>query len=540
MKDYLKRIESFVASVMLLLSPCIILFVDFYFDYRYFIFALLSLLIIFYFLVEIFFRISEKVPVSIRRVVRLSIVNVIFLSIIAYTGNLSSSFFFVLYFLVIYVALSEYSFLAIQETFLLLVYLFVFEVVQEGSLDHLFRNEGHRALVNALSLLLYSPLSIALANYFSTLRQKEVSLEQARNLLLEEELGEETLLEELNQGVIVTDSRLNIIKVSKWIERELGVSTRVLLEKGFQEAFQFYDPIRIFPIQKTDFFYRNLYSKSPQELKWQVVFKDRYGKSKTLTIIQKPIYYEHRKFVGFIIFINIPSKIDELSGYVGTFNQVLNFKLSSSLAIIKSSLTMIKERTKIEQSDLFDRYFKASTSSIRNMVELLEDSNLSTRIKEQNLELKITGVDINKLLDSIVQDYSYSNSIARFIVSSPYKQTDKISILADPILLTKGLERLFRGAVILSQGRKMDVLLLQDLVTKKPTLEVIFEGGVVEVVKDLGKLEVPFYDGDMGLLTKYEGSGLEISNASQLLKHMGFDFRIRYEVPNLIFKVVFL
>lgn len=530
MIDRLKNnLISVAEKLIFFLSPLLIIVIRFFFEYRFLIFVLLGGLILLFFLTNLFFQYSRNIPKKIKKSIRISIINIIFLSLISFSGNLNSSFFFIIYFLLIYVALGEFSDVAVWESFLLVIYMIIFQI-QESSINEVIRESGTKGIINIFSVLLYSPLTMAIASYFDVFRKKELSLEKARDLLLEEEIGDEALMEELNQGLVVTDTELNIIKVSKWVENELGVSASLLLNKNFEDVFDFYDPIKNFPIQKSDYFFKNLHQKFPKKLKWRIMSKNSYGKEKIITLIQKPIYY-HQNLTGWIMLFSIPSKEEELVGYVDTFNQVLSYKISSSLSEVKNAISTLKNKARYKESD--ERYFDTSLENINSTIRLLEDSNLSTKIKNGTLEIKSTGINLVKM---VVRVANKSDYIEWVTINRKYQD---LNILADEYLLTKAIDSLIKGCLIIATDHRLHILLDQDLFTKKPKFEIRLIGGVLEVASNLRKLEVPFYDGDMSLLTKYQSTGLEISNASELFKYMGYKFSIQYKAPDMIFSVVF-
>ncbi len=505
--------------------PFSFFFSNFIAEYKVLYYAVLALFIAILTLVLQFFFEKSSFGYIGRKLIILSIINTIILSLIYFSGSLESPYFFILYFLIFFTAIFASDEILIAEVMVLFMCVFVGEFVNYGSISQMLSSLNFRAAVSLMSLPVSLPLTIAMASFIENLKTKEDLLLLSKDILAIKEIEDEALLEEISQGIIVIDKSLKIIKISKWIEINFNLSAKFFLGRPISEI-EFYDPVLNVKLKSTDYFFVNLKSSTPQKLKWRILYKNQYGKFKKFIVGQIPMKL-NGEVIGFIISVKFPPK--NISDLLSSYSRVFSFKLSSSIAMVKNLLSISKQ-CKI------DPVYPNIIKNLELVINLLNDAAIKDDIVDGDREIQITEFNLKKIIELVIGTFNPVRKISLWNVS-PLYQTQGVKIKSDKNLCQELIRYSLKGALYFSTDETISVSLDEDENVKRPSLLVSVS--LKEQMPEMVRIIEPFFAGEIDILSKYRGTGLEISNANLIANFLGFDFDARISNNKLIIKIIF-
>ncbi len=470
---------------------------------------------------------SSKKSTKGKLLIGISFVNLIILSLIQLTGNLQTPYFFLLYFLLFIYSFFATPTLIVLEIIVVFLSLFSIKFHAYDSFHNMRVGLTFLERVRMISLVISTPIIISLSRLIQNLKQKKKFFEISQDLLEVQDIEDETLLSEIDQGVIVVDQELTIVKVSKWIEDNFGITADLFLNKNFKEL-TFYDAVSNKKIKETDYFYKNLKSRAPQTLNWRVLYKNQYGKYKKFVIKQNPLIVKG-KLVGFLLSFKYPPK--SLTDIISSFNRLLNFKISSNIGMIKNLLSTDK---KIQTSE----NYKLLKKHIKEITKLLNDASIKNNITEGHQEITITKFDLNTKLKNEISQIQNLGASNIWNISPIYKNKE-VLVKSDSKLCSKLLEYTLKGCLYLTKNQKIQISIDESQTQKAPTLTITANDIKAEVSEKSDLIE-PFFGGKLVILSKYKGTGLELSNANLIANFLGFDYEAQVEGKSVTAKIIFL
>jgi len=458
-----------------------------------------------------FFGENEKLDSTGKNLLLFFLLNTIVSTIMFATGGISSHYYFFVYILILFSSVTFKFGIVFLEVFLIFFINIFIWLTSKDSLSQIFSQGETYAQINLFSPFLMLLLVIPLTIFIYNLRKKTEILRHSKELLYLQDLEDETLLTEINQGIIILDSELNIVKFSKWIEQNFEIQPSAILGKELIEL-SFMDYITGEKIQKDNYFYRNLFSENPKKLNWRVLYKNKYGKIKKFIIKQIPLEH-YGKFAGFLLSVKTPqSSIDIISS---SFTQMLAFRMNSSVGMIKNFLSFdgpVDEETKIK---------------IGNHIELLsgilKDMNERDRVASGDYEIIIEETDLKNMISLLVS--AMPEKKAGFWTVSPYFKNQKINYPLDTYLFEQIIRYLIIGSFYLSSGKGISISL--DNGEGNNYLKIVITTDAMDGLPKDMDLSDEFFGGRLVVLSKYKGSGLEISNAKLFCSYLDFDFDAR-------------
>lgn len=518
--------KDFLGLIIFLIIPLGFFVSNFITEYRILYYGILLLFVIIYALIGQFFYEEERFSNFGKRLVALTIINTLVISFVNFTGNTASPYFFVVYLLLFSVAIIFPVSIFALEGIVVFFSVFIAAVYDFGSLSLLFSSISSLEKAALLSIPAAFPLVLGISVFVQNLTVKQQLLSVTRNLLAVQDIEGEALLSEINQGIIILDPSLKIVKISKWIERNLNTTARVILGKEISDL-AFYDAVTNKGISKNHSFYKNLVDAEPKKLNWRVLYKNQYDKFVKLVIKQKPLIVNER-VIGFLLVVRHPPK--SLRHVVTSFNQLFNLRLSSSIAIMKNLI----EQSKSPQED---PQCKKIEDQLEFITKLLNDASIKNDISEGNLELVVTGIDVQSILKNVITKMNSENYQVSVWNISPLYKNRPIMVETDPTWCERFFDYAIRGALYLGQTPQATISVDEDTVQKRPVF-IITTDVQTELTERIDLLE-PFFAGKLMILSKYRGTGLEISNANLLAKFLGFDFSAEISNNKLVIKIIF-
>jgi hypothetical protein len=495
-------------------------------QFRIIYYAVLVVFIAIYTFVGQFFFEEKKLSSLGKRLIALTVINTITVSFISFSGNLASPFFFILYFLLFFVAIYVPLEIVVIEGLIVSFSVLMAEAHTYSSISVMFSSLDSVRLVYLFSIPIMLPLVLAIAAFVKNLQKKQELLLLSKELLTIRDIEDEVLLKELNQGVIVLDSQLTIIKVSQWVEKNFSLVSKLILGKNITEL-EFYDPVSNRKLLTSDYFYKNLLGSNPQKLNWRVLFKNQYGKFRKFVITQAPLIVNTDRTLGFLLTVkDPPTSVDAV---VGSFNKILSFRLSSSVLLLKNLLSISKQ---IKGDPVYPNIEKHFDSIIR----LLNDTTIKDDIADGNYEINLKTFDLKTLVQKVIKDIDPVRKVAVWNISPLYK-TSSIDIKSDELLCTQLLTYTIKGALYFSKDSSVNLTIDEDENLKRP--RILLTVGLKEEFQKVVKILEPFFAGQITALSRYSGTGLEISNANLIAKFLGLDFNAGISNNKLVIKIVF-
>lgn len=515
--------KDFLCVIIFFSFPLAFFATDFETKFQLIYYGIVMGAIILYALFTQFFRENEKVSMLGRNLISLACVNTVVLSFIHFTGNAASNFFFMIY-LLLFSMTPFYGFaIVIIEDIIVLLVTTLGSIYNYGSLYIFFKSADTLQKVNIFSILLLLPLLVAISTYIKNLKSRSSTLNLSKELLSLEEVEDEMLLSEISQGIIMLDSELKIVKMSKWIETNLEINPLVWIDRKFSEL-SLYDYVTNLKLSETDYFYQNLTSDHPRKINWRVLYKDEYGKLKKLTVKQVPLVIEDRK-IGFLLSIKYPQTALEQT--LSSFNRLLNFRISSSLSMIRNLIASFKGD--VSSSSLV-------TKQLDLLALILRDMNIRDEMVNGEYEITVEQVNVLDLLSATLSRLQKEGRVSLWNVNPIYKNTPLIESTD-----AKSLERIFvysiRAALLLAKERELTISVEEESNTLSPEI-VITANAKEEFLKPLN-LEEPFFGGRLILLSRFSGTGLELSNAKLIAAYLDFDFSAEISNNKIIIRIIF-
>ncbi|MBU0975177.1 MAG: hypothetical protein ABIE03_04070 [Patescibacteria group bacterium] len=517
-------IKDVFGLIIFLQIPLAFFLSNFISTYKIIYYAILAVFIVVYTLAGQFFFEQQKLTGLGKKLIALTAVNTIILSFINFTGNLVSPYFFVIYLLIFTVSIYFDPEILILECLIILGSIFTSELYDQGTLNLLLETLSTRDLASILSIIVTIPVGLVTAAFVKNLRKRQGLLDLSKELLIVRDIEDEALLEEINQGVIILDPELKIIKVSKWIEKNLKVSPQILLEKDIREL-AFFDTVSELRLNSSDYFYRNLAGENPHELSWKVNYKNQYGKYQKFLVKQTPLISQGQ-LIGHMLTLKHPAK--NVQEAISSFNQLLSFRLSSSLVVLRNLLNI----SAIKNDPVFPNIEK----HLGLIVNTLNDTSIRNDIVDGNLVMRPSNFNLNKLVQNIIKRSDPVRNISVWNVSPLYK-TQPATITSDRTLCSNLLSYAVKGAVNLSDDSNLSISFEEDENTQKP--KIVISVVVKDEIPDGINVLEPFFAGRLTILAKYRGTGLEIYNASLLAEFLGFDFAATISNNKLIIQIIF-
>ncbi|SMC76933.1 Signal transduction histidine kinase [Desulfocicer vacuolatum DSM 3385] len=190
---------------------------------------------------------------------------------------------------------------------------------------------------------------------------------------------------------------------------------------------------------------------------------------------------------------------------VGKFSMMIAHEVKNPLAIIKSSLSMLKKDLKIPEDNLLLNYTEEELTRLNT---LIESFLMFSRPTKPNL----ISTDINQVVEQVVLGFELQYDSKFFKINSSIPD-EKCITLADADLLSRALSNIIRNACDASNNKGKINITVKRLANFW-TVSIRDYGKGIEQ-KDVEKLFEPFYT------TKTTGTGLGLAFADQVLKAHG-------------------
>ena len=215
-----------------------------------------------------------------------------------------------------------------------------------------------------------------------------------------------------------------------------------------------------------------------------------------------------------------------------------NFRLKELLSNvaheIKTPLSIIKAYVQgIEDGFDDGTYLDIVYDEIGKIDGLIE--NLLLWFKIEREDKKERKIDLLKKLDEILDKYRLIFQENDISISFRYSQNDVFNILINDDHLDIILENLLTNAIKYTSDKKIDIVLLKE----GNSIKFEITNGVRNLDKDIDKIWVPFYVGDISRDKNFSGTGLGLSIVREILNRYKLPFNVKLEDNKFKFYIYF-
>jgi len=190
---------------------------------------------------------------------------------------------------------------------------------------------------------------------------------------------------------------------------------------------------------------------------------------------------------------------------VGKFSMMIAHEVKNPLAIIKSSLEMLKSELNIPNENIAMSY---AEEEIVRLNDLIESFLMFSRPARLNFE----KIDLNQLMYQVIIGFEIQYNQARLEIKSSIPK-EPFYAKADFDLFSRGISNIIRNACEANQGRGMVDISIK--CRDKKWQVFVKDQGIGITRENAGKIFEPFFT------TKSKGTGLGLAFADQVVKAHG-------------------
>lgn len=200
------------------------------------------------------------------------------------------------------------------------------------------------------------------------------------------------------------------------------------------------------------------------------------------------------------------------------FLNMISHEYRTPLTIIFSSIEII-ERVLIKTPNIeVESYIKRIKGSLKLMTDLLDDVLFSKAIEENEHELEIREIEVEKLIEKLKSNFLGENKHQINI----YNSLDFESFNTDKLMIYYILNQLIENAVKYSpSAQKVDVYFMNDA---KNLIVKVVDFGIGISDEDLEKIDEPLYRG--ANVSNISGFGLGLYNVFSCTKKLNGKMKI--------------
>ncbi|MBA4541904.1 MULTISPECIES: ATP-binding protein [Thermoactinomyces] len=327
-----------------------------------------------------------------------------------------------------------------------------------------------------------------------------------RNALAEKEEEKEKLesvLANMSDGVIATDSKGNIIVKNAWAEKLLECPVKI--GDSFNRVLPLSEPIQ-FPLREEKQTFLELNSDDPEELT-------------ILKITLTPVKLKGAHQTGMVAVLEDVTEQEKLDRQRKDFVANVSHELRTPLTTIKSYLEALDDGA-INEPELATRFLKVTRQEADRMTRLIQDLLQLSRLDAQKSKFAKKPVSVELMLEEAVDRFSFQCK-QKNISLTLYIHERIPRVYADPDKLDQVLDNLISNAVKYTPDGGSVAVVAQEKADGMVEIGVA-DTGIGIPKKDLGRIFERFYRVDKARSRSMGGTGLGLSIAQQIVHgHQG-------------------
>ncbi len=197
-----------------------------------------------------------------------------------------------------------------------------------------------------------------------------------------------TVLSTMVDGVVMTDVSGTVIMANPAAGELFGFNSRTAVGRRLKELIPDSEVYTVF----------RSYMRTGQQQAGQV---EQVSRGRLLRVIASPVFY-HDAVGALLIFQNL-TEVRRLQTVRQQFIGNISHELRTPLASIKAVVETLSEGT-IDDPDTVRAFFERIDNEIDRMTQLIRELTELSRIETGQVELKISPVDLEPLIDRIVSE----------------------------------------------------------------------------------------------------------------------------------------
>lgn len=319
-----------------------------------------------------------------------------------------------------------------------------------------------------------------------------------------------TVLNSITYGVIILDRQNQIILLNEEAEKILGIKEREVRgisittpspKPSLQNLYQ------ILTTEKgsLDFSTTTLQIQKPQK--------------GTLQVITTPILQEDKNFGTVKIFQDVTHE-EEINKMKSELIALVSHQLRTPLSAVKWSIKMLLDgdlgKITEEQRNILAKGYRSN----ERMIHLVNDLLNISRIEEGRFQYKFVSASIEDLIESTVQEFSYSLKEKRMALKFEKPPKPFLEVRMDPSKIHVVLQNILNNAVNYTpSGGKIEI----QIKPLSKELEISIKDSGMGIPKNQqAKLFTKFFRADNAIRMQTEGSGLGLFIAKNIIeRHKG-------------------
>jgi two-component system sensor histidine kinase VicK len=326
----------------------------------------------------------------------------------------------------------------------------------------------------------------------------------------EEKKKLETVLANMTDGVIATDSEGKVIVRNHWAEKLL--QRKIGLGEKIDQILPLTEPIRLKELETS----QQLLGLNPENGEdWTV-----------LQITFSPIKRGFQEVVGLIAVLSDVTEKEKLDRQRKDFVANVSHELRTPLTTIKSYLEALADGA-MEEPELAKRFLNVTQQEADRMTRLIQDLLQLSRLDAKRVTLNRKITSIPKILEEVVDRFSFQTKQKQIELGLKIENLLP-TVIADRDKLTQVLDNILSNAVKYTpEGGKITIG------AKKRSdgmVEVVVEDtGIGIPKKDLSRIFERFYRVDKARSRQMGGTGLGLAIAQEIVHLHGGNIWIESE-----------
>lgn len=280
----------------------------------------------------------------------------------------------------------------------------------------------------------------ALEKIYLTKEAARLEEERRRTLfdLATEKSRTHTIVEALPNGVLVTNSRNQIVLMNQVIKQYLGLDTYENIGKTLDECFT---------DEALCEFIKNIFQK--QSIGNDIpTYEMELAENKILLVRGKPVLGEDEAFLGVVvIFVDI-SAIKRLDRLKSDFVAKVSHELRSPLSTIHEQMAFVLQDMLEQEQSLRDQKILArAQEKTRGLISLIEDLLDLSRLESGTAYQNIQAVQVEEVLSSLVDFVQGQAQEKNQTLSLHLPDSSLLPVYADPQALESIFHNLIANAI---------------------------------------------------------------------------------------------
>lgn len=353
-------------------------------------------------------------------------------------------------------------------------------------------------------------------------KESEIRLKNAKEKLEREKTKDEAIIENIAEGLIVTDENKNILVFNKTAQELLGWTSKEIVGKNFFEKIKLVDennkemPEAKRPLELALSGKKNFIGGVAEKYYYLKKDKNKFP----VAILTAPLILGN-KIIGVVEVFRDVTKEKEIDKAKTEFVSMASHQLRTPLTTINWYLEMLLDKEVGEISKNQEEYLKSIYGASRRMTELVSALLNVARIELGTFAIEPRKVRIEKIADSVIEELLPKIQKKKIKLRKYFEENLPI-ISTDPKLTRIILQNLLSNAVKYTKENRGKVL-LKIKKQKNNILIRVSDNGYGIPEKDKSKIFTKLFRADNIKTMEPDGTGLGLYIVKGIVDGYGGD-----------------